>query len=106
DAGGARVFLARCADRDGSQSALRRTGDNGDTHLRPPYGMAELDLPATERGGRGRLAEALWQRTTAKLRCGENMSRTCADGRVKPGHDGWSGLTLGLARPRRLARSA
>ena len=68
DAGGARQFLARRADRPGGQSALRRPRNDGDAHLRPPDRLAELDLPAPERGRRGRRAETLRHRRAAGLR--------------------------------------
>ena len=56
---GARRLLARRADRHGSQPALRRPGDHGDQDLRPPVGLAELDLPAPQRDRPGGRAEAL-----------------------------------------------
>ena len=34
---------------DGGEPPLRRPRDDGDEDLRPPHGVAELDLPATER---------------------------------------------------------
>ena len=46
---GARRLLARRADRHGGQPALRRPRDHGDQDLRPPLGLAELDLPASQR---------------------------------------------------------
>jgi benzoyl-CoA-dihydrodiol lyase len=45
----AREHVARRADRHGGQSALRRPRDDGNPHLRPPVGLAELDLPTPER---------------------------------------------------------
>ena len=44
-------FSARRVDRPGSQPPLRRPRDNGNPHFRPPYRLAELDLPATQRRG-------------------------------------------------------
>ena len=44
-------FLARCADRHGSESALRRTGDDGEQDFRKTQRVAELDIPATQRIG-------------------------------------------------------
>src|SRR5579883_1672372 len=65
---GARRLLARRADRHGSQSALRRTGDDGDQDIRPPLGLAELDLPAAQRHRRGGRAEALRHRQASQVR--------------------------------------
>ena len=59
---GARQLLARRADRHGSQPALRRPRDDGDQDLRPPLGVAELDLPAPQRRRRGGRAQALRHR--------------------------------------------
>ena len=42
--------VPRRADRHGSQLALHRAGDDADAHLRPPVRVAELGVPATERG--------------------------------------------------------
>ena len=50
---GARQLLARRAHRHGGQPALRRPRDDGDQDLRPPHRLAELDLPAPQRGRRG-----------------------------------------------------
>ena len=58
-AGGARQLLPRRADRDGGQPALRRAGDDGNAHLRPADGVAEMGVPAARRGRRGGRAEAL-----------------------------------------------
>jgi enoyl-CoA hydratase/carnithine racemase len=53
---GAHEPLARRDDRHGGQPALRRPRDHGDQDLRPPLGLAELDLPAPQRvGARGAL---------------------------------------------------
>ena len=38
------------SDRHGSQSALRRSRNHGNEDLRPPHGLAKLDLPAAELG--------------------------------------------------------
>ena len=40
------AHVARRADRHGGEPALRRPGEHGDAHLRPPHRLAELDLPA------------------------------------------------------------
>ena len=47
--GARRVFAGR-DDRPRGQPALRRSGDDGDEDLRTADGVAELDLPAAERG--------------------------------------------------------
>ena len=47
------------------QSALRRAGDDGDAHFRPAHRLAELDLPAPQRGRRRRRAETLRHRPSA-----------------------------------------
>src|SRR5439155_818059 len=46
---GARVFLARRAHGHGGVAPLRRARDAREQDLRPPLGVAELDLPAPER---------------------------------------------------------
>ena len=46
---GARQLLARRAHRHGGQLPLRRPRDDGDEDLRPPVGVAELDLPTPQR---------------------------------------------------------
>ena len=70
-----RVFLEERASfsPDGltgtrSQSALRRARDHGIENLRPPHRLAELDLPAPERGRRGGRAQALRHRPEAGIR--------------------------------------
>ena len=52
----------------GSQSAFRRPGDHGFENLRAPDRLAELDLPAAQRGRRGGRAQALWHRAEAGFR--------------------------------------
>ena len=47
---GARGVLARRADGHGGQPPLRRAGDDGNEDFRPAHRVAELDLPAPERG--------------------------------------------------------
>ena len=56
---GARGHLARRADRHGGQPALRRPRDDGDQDLRPPLGLAELDLQRAQRDRREGRAGAL-----------------------------------------------
>ncbi len=52
--------LPRCADRDGSQSALCGSGNHGNQDLRPPHGLAKLDFPAPQCDRRAGCTEALW----------------------------------------------
>ena len=67
---GARGALARRAHRHGGEPALRRPGDDGDEDLRPAHGVAELDLPAPERGRREGRADALRQAATGRSSTG------------------------------------
>src|SRR6185437_866076 len=70
---GARQPVARCAFGPRGESPLRRAGDHGDAHLRPPLGLAELDLqPAQRRRREGRL-EALRQRLETTVQPGESL---------------------------------
>ena len=46
---GAGQHLPRRLDGHGGEPPLRRPGNHGDQDLRPPVGLAELDLPTTER---------------------------------------------------------
>jgi hypothetical protein len=51
-----RASLSPTRSRHGGQPPLRRARDDGDEDLRPAVRLAELDLPAAERGGgEGRL---------------------------------------------------
>ena len=71
---GARQFLARRADRNGSEPALRRPRDDGDEDLRAAHRLAELDLPAAECGRpRGR-ADTLRVRAETEFRFEEGVS--------------------------------
>ena len=56
---GAREPVARRADRDGGEPALRRPRDDGDARLRPPHRLAELDLHPPERRRRAGRAQGL-----------------------------------------------
>ena len=112
--GGARELLARRAHRARSQSALRRSRDDGIENLRPPHRLAELDLPAPERGRRGGRAEALRHRPAAGVRYEEGVnaalyrrilgcSRACGEPRrttatVSQRHRGPRASTARLAR--------
>ena len=77
-AGGAHQLLARRHDRHGSESALRRPGDDGNQDLRTADRLAELDLPAAERDRRAGRAEALRQRRVADLRQGKGVAMNIA----------------------------
>ena len=48
--GGTHFLLARRSHRHGSEPALRRSRDHGIENLFAPHRLAELDLPASERG--------------------------------------------------------
>ena len=74
-AGGARVVLAGRAHRHGGEPALPRPGDDGVAHLRAADGLAELDLPARERGRRARGADALRHRGACGLRPEARVAR-------------------------------
>ena len=65
---GAREPLARRADRHGGEPPLRRPGDDGDEDLRAPLELAELDLPAAQRGRPAGRAHALRQARAAGVR--------------------------------------
>ena len=73
---GARRLLARCDDRPRGEPAVRRTRDDGDEDLRPPDGVAELDLSAAERGRRERRAESLRAAGAAGVRLEENVRKS------------------------------
>ena len=53
---------------DGGQLPLRRTRDDGDEDLRPPHGVAELGVPAAQRGRARRRAAALRHWLPTRLR--------------------------------------
>ena len=53
---------------DGGEPPLRRTRDDGDEDLRPPHGVAELDLPTAERRRPRRRAAALRHRSSPDIR--------------------------------------
>src|SRR3989442_1555535 len=67
-AGGARRVLARRAHRHRGLPSLRRSGDAGDQDLRPPLRVAELDLPAAERGRPEGRAPGVRHRRAERLR--------------------------------------
>ena len=70
---GARQPVARRDDRHGGQPPLRRPRDDGDEDLRPPHGLAELDLPAPQRRRRPRGALTLYgkpERARVRLQAG------------------------------------
>ena len=57
--------LAGRADRDGGQPAFRRRRELRQQDLRPTFRLAELDLPASERGRCARCVDALRQARTS-----------------------------------------
>ena len=59
----------------GGQLPLRRARDDGDQDLRPPHGLAELDLPAPERRRARRRAAPLRHRLPPDLRPDEGLTR-------------------------------
>ena len=71
--GGALELFRRRPHRHGGEPALRRPGDDGNQDLRPPHGLAELDLPATQCGRRRGRAQALRQRREGQLQSGESV---------------------------------
>ena len=74
------------------EPALRRSGDFGHPRLRPPHRLAELDLPAPQRGRRQGRAQGLRQGRKSRLR----LEPGVADGFVRPTQ------TATGARPRPL----
>ena len=71
---GAHQLLARRPHRHGSQFALRRARDHGIENLLAPDGVAELDLPAPQRGRRGRRAAPLRHRPEGAVRYDAGVS--------------------------------
>jgi benzoyl-CoA-dihydrodiol lyase len=70
---GAGQHLAGRADGDGGEPALRRPRDDGDEDLRPLVRVAELDLPAPERGGREGRAHAVRTAGAGEVQLDENV---------------------------------
>ena len=71
---GAREPVARRADRHGSEPALRCRRDDGNTGLRPPLRMAELDLRSPECSGRVRRVEGIRHRQQGPLQLGTRVA--------------------------------
>ncbi len=71
---GARQPVARRADRHGSKPALRRRRDDGNTRLRPPFRMAELDFHPSERRGRVRRVKGLRHRQQGEIQLGTGVA--------------------------------
>src|SRR4029434_545058 len=71
---GADQHLARRAHGHGDEPALRRPGDDGDEDLRPPVRLAELDLPAPQRGGREGRAHSLWEAGKTQVQLDANVT--------------------------------
>ncbi len=68
------VFAGR-DDRPRSEPAFRRAGDDGDEDLRPPDGVAELDLPAAERRRREGRAEGVRRAGAAGVRLEAHLNK-------------------------------
>ena len=75
--GGAHELLARRPHRHGSESALRRARDHGIENLLAPDGVAELDLPAPQRGRRRRRAAPLRHRPEGAVRYDAGVEICC-----------------------------
>src|SRR5262249_33960013 len=71
---GAGGGLAPRHDRHGSEPPPRPPPGGGDENLRPPHRVAELDLPAAERGGRQGRAAGLRAAGTAGVRLETDMT--------------------------------
>jgi benzoyl-CoA-dihydrodiol lyase len=71
---GARKPLARRALRPGGEPALPGRGDDGVAHLRPPFGVAELDLRPAQRRRRVRRAQGVRYRTQGVLQPGSRVT--------------------------------
>ncbi len=74
--GGTHVLLARRPHRHGSEFALRRARDHGIENLLAPHGVAELDLPAPQRGRRRRRAAPLRHRPEGAVRYDAGLRRS------------------------------
>src|SRR5262249_20813731 len=70
---GARGVLARRADGHGGFAPVRRPGDPREQDLRSPVGLAELDLPAAERGGRAGRAAGVRYGRASRIRPEESV---------------------------------
>src|SRR5690606_16586946 len=55
------------------EPAFCRTGNHGNESLRPPHGVAELDISAAECDRTGWRLEALRQRRESRFRSGESV---------------------------------
>ena len=65
---GTRRHVARLADRPRGQPALREQGEHDHPRLRPPLGLAELDLQPPQRRRREGRAQGLRHRREGRLR--------------------------------------
>ena len=77
---GTHQFFAGWPHRHGGESALRRARDHGIEDLFAPDGVAELDLPAPQRGRRRRRAAPLRQRSEGAVRHDAGLERRMASG--------------------------
>ena len=88
---GARRVLARRDDRPRGQPPLRRARDDGDEDLRTADRVAELDLPAAERGRRQRRAAISTASRGARNSTGsarKTRASSTKDTKVDTGHRG------------------
>ena len=67
-------LFARCADRDGGESAFRRPGNYGKQNFRAAKRLAKLDLPAAQRLGQPGGVAAIRHRGAARLRPGAGVA--------------------------------
>jgi enoyl-CoA hydratase/carnithine racemase len=67
-------LVARRTDRHGSVASFRWPGNDGHKDLRPPDGLAKLDLPTAERCWTRRCADQLWETNAGALRLQENIA--------------------------------
>src|SRR6185503_11603483 len=95
---GAGRLLAGRADRHGSLAALRRPGDAREQDLRAALGLAELDLPAAQRGRPQGRPQGVRHRRAGRFRPQESvMAPIDYDERIPN--------NVGLAADRRLLRA-
>ena len=103
-------LLARRPHRHGSQSALRRPRDHGIENLLAPDGVAELDLPAPQRGRRRRRAAPLRHRPEGAVRYDASLSpcpgRTAARKRASQNRDPCQQLLGSAAHTLRAAHAS
>src|SRR6266481_1032231 len=95
---GARRVLAGRTHRHGGLAALRRPGDAREQDLRPALRVAELDLPAAQRGGAQGRAQGVRHRRAGRLRPQESVMASIDYNERIPNN-------VNLAENRRLLRA-